>query len=168
MKGAGLQFLSETPLFVELSSDELQHLETLCEEKRYKRNAILFFEEDTGSYMYVVKTGRVKVSQVVPSSKGMTITFHDAGDYCGQLSLIGGETASATVKAVVPLPSWPSKIVGSIHSYRIPRSRKYGCATSSVIFGKPGPGRDAQFPQRQRSRSGCAVPSVPAQGGPYD
>ena len=48
MKGTELQFLGEIPLFVELSSDELQHLETLFEEKRYKRNAILSFEEDTG------------------------------------------------------------------------------------------------------------------------
>ncbi len=102
MKGTDLQFLSEIPLFADLSSDELEHVETLFEEKRYKRNAILFFEEDTGNYMYVVKTGRVKVSRVLPSGKEMILTFHDAADYFGELSLIDGGTASATVTAVVP------------------------------------------------------------------
>ena len=65
MKGTDLQFLSEIPLFADLSPDELAHVTTLFEEKRYKRGAILFFEEDAGNYMYVMKSGRVKVSRVL-------------------------------------------------------------------------------------------------------
>ena len=102
MKGTDLQFLSEIPLFADLSPDELAHVTTLFEEKRYKRGTILFFEEDTGNYMYVVKSGRVKVSRVLPSGKEMILTFHDTGDHFGELSLIDGGTAPATVTAVVP------------------------------------------------------------------
>ena len=101
MKGTNLEFLAEIPLFADLSPDELAHLTTLFEEKRYKRGAILFLEEDTGNYMYVVKSGRVKVSRVLTSGKEMILTFHDAGDYFGELSLIDGGTAPATVTAVV-------------------------------------------------------------------
>ena len=102
MKGTDLQFLSEIPLFADLSPDEMAHVTTLFREKRYKRGAILFFEEDTGNYMYVVKSGRVKVSRVLPSGKEMILTFHDSGDHFGELSLIDGGTAPATVTAVVP------------------------------------------------------------------
>ena len=102
IKGTELQFLGEIPLFADFSPDELAHATALFEEKRYKRGAILFFEEDTGNYMYVVKSGRVKVSRVLPSGKEMILTFHDEGDYFGELSLIDGGTAPATVTAVVP------------------------------------------------------------------
>lgn len=102
MKGTDRQFLAEIPLFSGLSHTELERVASYFEEKRYKRGAILFFEEDTGDYMYIVKSGRVKVSRVLPSGKEMILTFHDSGDYFGELSLIDGGTAPATVTAVVP------------------------------------------------------------------
>lgn len=95
-----IEFLRKVGIFVELSDDELEGVTHLFQERRYKRNEIIFFEEDTGQYMYIVKEGRVKVSRLLPSGKEMILAFHEIGEYFGEMALIDGGTTPATVTAV--------------------------------------------------------------------
>jgi CRP/FNR family transcriptional regulator, cyclic AMP receptor protein len=97
-----ISFLQKVDLFSELSPQELHSVAQIFKEHRYKRNEIIFFEEDTGKYMYVVKEGRVKVSRLLPSGKEMILAFHQPGEYFGEMALIDGGTTPATVTAVVP------------------------------------------------------------------
>ena len=102
MSEADAQFLGRMPLFSEFSDDELVLMSTRFETAKFKRGEVLFCEEDTGDYLYVVRSGRVKVSRVLPSGKEMLLAFHEEGDYFGELSLIDGGTTPATVTAVIP------------------------------------------------------------------
>lgn len=95
-------FLKEVAIFNGLNDAEMGMVSAMFKERSYKRNEIIFVEEDTGKYMYVIKEGRVKVSRTLPNGKETILTFHEAGEYFGEMSLIDGQTAPATVTAVVP------------------------------------------------------------------
>ena len=102
MTDVSIDFLRNVAIFKQLSDKELEQARKLFEERSYKRNDIVFFEEDTGKFMYIVKEGRVKVSRLLPSGKEMILAFHEKGEYFGEMSLIDGGTTPATVTAVIP------------------------------------------------------------------
>ena len=95
-------FLRKIPMFSELSDEDLEGIAALFRERRYRKNDIIFMEEDTGQYMYLVKEGRVKVTRLLPNGKEMILAFHEAGEYFGEMALIDGGTTPASVTAVLP------------------------------------------------------------------
>lgn len=95
-------FLRRVVLFADLSEQQLATVSEKFREQGYKKGDIVFFEEDTGKYMYIIKEGRVKVSRLLPSGKEMILAFHEPGEYFGEMSLIDGGTTPATVTAVTP------------------------------------------------------------------
>ena len=94
-------FLKNVAIFQHLADAELQSVTEMFKERKYKRNEIIFVEENTGQYMYVVKEGRVKASRTLPNGRETILSFHKEGEYFGEMSLIDGETAPANVTAVV-------------------------------------------------------------------
>jgi len=97
-----LAFLRKVPLFAELADDELAEIGAHFHERSYPRNSVIFLEDETGDYMYVVREGRVKVVRQMPSGKETILAFHDAGEYFGEMSLLDGGTTPASVIAVAP------------------------------------------------------------------
>lgn len=97
-----LQVLRTVSLFSDLTDEELTSLSQHFRRRSYRKNEIIFFEEDTGKYMYVIEEGRVKVSRLLPNGKEMILAFHEPGESFGEMSLIDGGTTPATVTAVVP------------------------------------------------------------------
>jgi len=102
MKVDQYSFLREVALFEQLSDEELAEVAGMFRERTYRKNDIVFFEEDTGNYMYIVKEGRVKVSRLLPNGKEMILAFRETGEYFGEMSLLDGGTSAATVTAVIP------------------------------------------------------------------
>ncbi len=95
-------FLKTVTLFEDLSDEELEIVASRFRERDYVKHEIVFFEEDTGNYMYIVQEGRVKVSRLLPNGKEMILAFHEMGEYFGEMSLIDGRTSPATVTTVIP------------------------------------------------------------------
>ncbi len=95
-------FLRKIPMFSELTEEDLEGIAILFRERRYRKNDIIFMEEDTGQYMYLVREGRVKVTRLLPNGKEMILAFHEAGEYFGEMALIDGGTTPASVTAVLP------------------------------------------------------------------
>ncbi len=95
-------FLKTVTLFEDLSEEELGIVASRFRERDYVKHEIVFFEEDTGNYMYIVQEGRVKVSRLLPNGKEMILAFHEMGEYFGEMSLIDGRTSPATVTTVIP------------------------------------------------------------------
>ncbi len=95
-------FLQTVTLFENLTDEELAIVAARFREREYVKHEIVFLEEDTGSYMYIVQEGRVKVSRLLPNGKEMILAFHEAGEFFGEMSLIDGGTSPATVTSVIP------------------------------------------------------------------
>jgi len=100
--GVDVTFLAKVPLFQDLPADELGEIAAHFRERSYPRNAVVFLEDQTGDYMYLVKSGRVKAVRQLPSGKETILAFHDAGEFFGEMSLLDGGTTPATVIAVQP------------------------------------------------------------------
>jgi CRP/FNR family transcriptional regulator len=97
--GADIEFLRRVSLFAGLSDAELSALAPAFSERRYAAGEVVFSEEETGRCMYVVREGRVKVSRWLPSGRELILAHHDAPEHFGEMALLDGHTAPATVTA---------------------------------------------------------------------
>lgn len=88
------------PLFATLSDGEFQSLEQIFHVKAYRKNQIIFLEEETGNYMYIVLAGKVKVTKSTSGGKETILAIHQAGDFFGEMALLDGKTSPATVSAM--------------------------------------------------------------------
>lgn len=94
-----IDFLSRIQLFSSLSEDELSQIRDKVIIRKFKKNETILYEADTNNAMYVVLEGKVKVVQSTEDGKEILLAFHQAGDFFGEMSLIDGKTAPATVVA---------------------------------------------------------------------
>ncbi|PYV12243.1 MAG: Crp/Fnr family transcriptional regulator, partial [Acidobacteria bacterium] len=93
-------FLRRVPLFAGLSDEEFRELETIFQPRAYRKNQVIFVEEETGEYMYVVIAGKVKASKTSATGKETILAIHQPGDFFGEMSLLDGKTSPATVSAI--------------------------------------------------------------------
>jgi len=94
--------LATLPLFAELRSEELRELFTRLKRRTYRHGEIIFHKDDSGSTMYILAEGSVKIS--VPSELGneIILSMLGSGESFGELSLFDGKPRSATVTCVGP------------------------------------------------------------------
>ncbi len=97
--GVDIEFLRQVSLFAGLTDFELIALAPALSERRYAAGEVVFSEEETGRCMYVVREGRVRVSRWLPSGRELVLAHHDAPEHFGEMALLDGLTAPATVTA---------------------------------------------------------------------
>ena len=88
------------PFLAGLSKDEVEELQEVLVDKHFARNKIIFLEEDTQNYMYVILTGKVKAVHISEDGKEHILALHKSGDCFGEMALLDGKTAPATVIAM--------------------------------------------------------------------
>jgi CRP/FNR family cyclic AMP-dependent transcriptional regulator len=94
-----IELLRKIALFASLTSDELHEIRDRIVIKNFKKNETILHEEHTNAFMYMILEGEAKVVQTTEAGKEIIITMHQTGDFFGELSLIDGKTAPATVRA---------------------------------------------------------------------
>lgn len=94
-----IEFLRQVSLFAGLTDYDLIALAPGLHERRYAAGEVVFTEEETGHCMYIVREGRVKVSRWLPSGRELVLAHHDAPEHFGEMALLDGHTAPATVTA---------------------------------------------------------------------
>ena len=99
MERHGIEHLKPIHLFSSLTDEELHHIRDKISLKRYKKNEVIFLEEDTNEYMYMILNGKVKVVQTTEGGKEILLAVHHSGEFFGEMSLIDGKTSPATVIA---------------------------------------------------------------------
>jgi CRP/FNR family transcriptional regulator len=87
------------PFFSSLSSEEVEHVDRLIIKKRFSKDQIVLFEEDTANYMYLVYSGKVRVVKLNSEGREQIITIHKKNDFFGEMALLDGKTSPATVIA---------------------------------------------------------------------
>ena len=92
--------LKSIPLFANFPEDELAKVEQLTRRKEFKKNAVILQENETGTYMYIVFSGKIKVVQMNEEGKEQIVAIHKKGDFFGEMSLLDGKTQPAIVMAM--------------------------------------------------------------------
>lgn len=87
------------PFFSALSPEELEHVDRLIIKKRFAKDQVVLFEEDTANYMYLVYSGKVRVVKLNDEGREQIITIHKKNDSFGEMAILDGKTSPATVIA---------------------------------------------------------------------
>lgn len=93
-------FLRRVSLFETLDREVLQALGDRLIERRFDRGQVVFTEDESGDYMYIVYEGRVKVSRWLPDGREVLLAFRGPADFFGEMALIDGHSPPATITAV--------------------------------------------------------------------
>lgn len=81
------QFIAEASDYM-----DIEYLSKEYSSKNYKKNELLFMENNPAHTMYFVQSGTVKTYKTTKKGKEFVTGLYGAGDFIGQLSLLTGKT----------------------------------------------------------------------------
>jgi CRP-like cAMP-binding protein len=90
--------LRATPLFQQLSFRELRQMESILHERSYLPNEIVFEQGEEGLGLYVVRSGRIRVT-ATENGREREIAVLGRGQFFGELALLDGSPRSAQARA---------------------------------------------------------------------
>lgn len=91
--------IRHVPFFSSLSNEEIVQVERLIRKKHYTKDQVVLQEEETSHYMYLVYSGKVRVVKTTEEGREQIITIHRKNEFFGEMALLDGKTAPATVIA---------------------------------------------------------------------
>lgn len=94
------EFLANVPIFSDLDEETINKIIKSGVTQSYKKNSIILSEDETGSALFVIAKGKVKISRRSNDDKEVILAMLAESDFFGEMSLLDGMTRSATVTAV--------------------------------------------------------------------
>jgi CRP/FNR family transcriptional regulator, cyclic AMP receptor protein len=95
-----LEALRSVPLFASLDDDAARDLRNLLSEKTVPQNTRLFRQGDNGDAMYLIESGRVRISIRDHDKQELTLAELAQGDFFGEMSIIDGRQRSADANVI--------------------------------------------------------------------
>ena len=95
-----LEALRSVPLFASLDDEAASDLRNLLSEKTVPQNTRLFRQGDTGDAMYLIESGRVRISLRDHDKQEVILAELAQGDFFGEMSIIDGRQRSADAQVV--------------------------------------------------------------------
>ena len=95
-----LEALRSVPLFASLDDDSAKDLRSLLSERNVPSNTRLFNQGDEGDAMYLIESGRIRISVVDDDKKEVTLAELAQGDFFGEMSIIDGRQRSADARVI--------------------------------------------------------------------
>jgi CRP/FNR family transcriptional regulator len=92
--------LRETPLFESLSEEDASALRSGIIDVHLDRGERLFTEGDAGDKLYIILTGKIKLSRAAPDGRENLLSVHGPGEMFGELSLFDPTPRTASATAV--------------------------------------------------------------------
>jgi len=83
------------PLFSELNEDELNSPSKVCVRQTFKKDNMVLIEEEVGSTMFVILSGRIKISRISVEGREVILSILMDGDFFGEMAILDGQTRSA-------------------------------------------------------------------------
>lgn len=89
VKGGGLSHIciGHHWVFANLSQEEKSSLARAALRRKFKKGEIIFNEGDNSNEMFLIKTGRVKLSKFTEAGSELTLDIRKAGDFLGENTL---------------------------------------------------------------------------------
>ena len=103
---AEIPLLRQHPLFADGSPADLEQIEQRVRVRTYSDGGVIFYQEDPGDGLYVVKSGGVKIALTTPEGQESLIALMAPGDCFGELAVLDGEPRSAMAVALGPTEAY--------------------------------------------------------------
>ena len=95
-----MAILRQMDLFRHLNTVQLSHVASITHEVALPKGEILFREGDAAEELFIIVSGRVRISKIVPSIGEEALAILPAGSYFGEMELIeSGLTRAAQASA---------------------------------------------------------------------
>jgi CRP/FNR family cyclic AMP-dependent transcriptional regulator len=94
--------LEKVDLFAGATPEELAQIESYTSRRRYPRNTVIVAEGDTNQSLFVIVSGRVKVTLTGADGGEIILRFQGPGEYFGELALLDDAPRSASVIGIEP------------------------------------------------------------------
>ncbi|TLM76820.1 MAG: Crp/Fnr family transcriptional regulator, partial [Actinobacteria bacterium] len=92
--------LSAIPMFSDLSTENLETLAGMVQFRRFPKGAFIVSQNEVGTSMYLLVSGRVKVSLANTEGKELVLNYLEAPAHFGEMALVDAQPRSADVIAV--------------------------------------------------------------------
>lgn len=93
-------FLRYVPIFSEIDDNTVEQISMLGVKKTFTKDSVILFEQETGSALFVIISGKVKVSRVSDDGKEVILTILNESDFFGEMAILDGSSRSANVTAM--------------------------------------------------------------------
>lgn len=102
MGSTTLSLLKEIPLFLTTSDDTLTWLARHAVTRSYEANQAIVYQNEPGSALYIILSGRVKVVLQGEEGGEVMLTSLGKGEFFGEMAVVDGLPRSASVIALEP------------------------------------------------------------------
>jgi CRP/FNR family cyclic AMP-dependent transcriptional regulator len=92
--------LRRCALFAHVDDAGLAALAELTRRRRFRRNEVIFHQDDVGDSLHIVVSGAVKIVLPSPDGEEAIIATLKPGDFFGELALLDGSPRSTTATAM--------------------------------------------------------------------
>jgi len=96
---ANSDYLMYVPIFADLNDETIQKISSVGYSKKYIKDDVIFREDDPGTAMFVILTGKVKVVRTSGDGREVILTILSQYDFFGEMALLDGLARSASVIA---------------------------------------------------------------------
>jgi CRP/FNR family transcriptional regulator, cyclic AMP receptor protein len=98
-KDSVLLKLASIPMFADLSRDDLECLASLVQYRRFQKGAFIVSRGEMGTCMYLLASGRVKVSLASSEGRELVLNHLEAPAHFGEMALVDALPRTADVIA---------------------------------------------------------------------
>jgi CRP-like cAMP-binding protein len=95
-----MEFLRNAPIFEELEERDFARISACGVRKSYKKGEVILMEEESGSALFVIVSGEVKVVRIGEDGREVILSILGPSDIFGEMALLDGEARSASVVAL--------------------------------------------------------------------
>lgn len=95
-----LRLLKKVPFFAPLEEEELRLLLPFLKEKKYKKNQVIFHEGEPGHYLFLIRSGSVKVYKLSEDGKEKILRVFGPEDFFAELPLLDGGKYPASAETL--------------------------------------------------------------------
>lgn len=92
--------LKDVPIFSDLKENALNHILELGVLKIYNKDEVILNEDEAGTALFVIASGKVKVSRSSKDGKEVILSIMNESDFFGEMAILDGFSRSATVTAL--------------------------------------------------------------------
>ena len=94
------QFLKSISLCENMTDEDIKAIAEHCRIKSFKKKNVIFLEDDSGSMLYLINSGRVKITKLNEEGNEVILTILGDGDYFGEMSLLDDHDRNANAIAM--------------------------------------------------------------------
>lgn len=93
-------FLMYVPIFSDLQPETITRIANIGTRKKYSKDNIILMEEESGSAMFVIIRGKVKVARGSTDGREVILTILGESEFFGEMAILDGLSRSANVIAM--------------------------------------------------------------------